>query len=396
MDDHVNFCPDCGAKLVENNSWVCNGCGTENDAGSHFCKNCGVSRDEQNEHKDSVKDKIVEFSHTKNFRYMVVGIIMMFAIAGGSYYYFNNMNEGHYLAYYAEASRTINDTNEIVVSNVKTGVLTNDSAGDIKGKLQTQKDAIDNLSKRFTEKHAFKNYESQHKSMIDILQKESSMLDETILVISKPLEKNTDELIGKVKDDIDGIKELSSQMDVPNTTLISGTDLSVVPQQLTVFVAEQKKFDEEKQRLEKEKKERQAAMNEFFSKMDTYIQDYDNAKDDLGTLLESSRKGSIMWTDYFGMINRAKFSRQGIKYQVNKLQTPAGAEEVKKQFIGVLAESIRYCELMSMGANLEYNNHYPSAVLKYNDAKKVNEQVQNDYTSFTSSYTSEKERLMAK
>lgn len=397
MDDSVNFCPKCGADCTPKQAWVCRKCGTENDAGAAFCKTCGANREEQQRTAGSIKEKLGVLVRHAYFKYAICALLVMLIGGGASYYYFNNMNEGHYLTRYAEASRKINDTNDILSSNVKADNLKTDTAiADAKKQLQSQKDELDNLAKDFSGRKAFPKYETQHKNTIELLQKESTILDQVMLVLDKPLDENNETVINNIKDDIASAKDLSGQIQVPNASFVSGTDISGVPQQLTAFVSEQRKADEEKKKILKEKQEKLAAMNEFFQKMDGAIQRYDSEKTDLNGMMENSRKGSILWTDYFGIIDRAKSARQGIRAQINMIKAPQGGEDIKQQFAAVLSEAIQYCELMNMGAHLEYFNHFGDAQQKYNAARNVDKKVQTDYQAFIEKYQAEKARLTSK
>ena len=104
----------------------------------------------------------------------------------------------------------------------------------------------------------------------------------------------------------------------------------------------------------------------------------------------------LLWTDYFGIIDRAKSARQGIRAQINMIKAPQGGEDIKQQFAAVLSEAIQYCELMNMGAHLEYFNHFGDAQQKYNAARNVDKKVQTDYQAFIEKYQAEKARLTSK
>lgn len=394
LDDSVKFCPKCGTDCTPRQSWVCKKCNTENAAEADFCKSCGASRKAQEEQTGSFREKIRQMVQHVYFKYAMIALVVMLVGGAGSYYYFNNMNEGHYLTRYAEAARNLNDTNDILVSATKADNLKSDTAaGDAKKQLQSQKDTLDELAKGFSEHKAFKNYETQHKKTLELLQKESAVLEQTMLVLDKPLEENSDTVIASIKEDLATLKDTSEQIQVPNANFVSGTDLSVVPQQLTAFVTAQRKAEDEKKKALQAKQDKLNAMNDFFQKMDSAIQRYDSEKTDLNGMMQNSRQGSIMWNDYFNIINRAKGARLGVRSQINSIKAPAGTEKLKQDFSKVLSESIQYCELMSIGSHLEFYNHYGDAQLKYNAAQKVDKQVQDDYKAFIDNYQAEKARL---
>lgn len=386
-DDNVKFCPKCGTIFPPQGSWYCEMCGKLNDAKAHFCQSCGTGHGDMKQTAEmepaSVEPpkwkKIVQHVY---FKYACIVLFIMLLGGIGSFYYFTNMNEEHYLTKYAEASRTIDSANSILLTNTKADILKKDSLDATKKQLQEQQNTIDSLTQEFTKQKPFKNYESPHKSMIDLLQKESAVFAQTLLVLTKPLDGATDDVIANIKADTATIKELGSKIQVPNTSF-GGTDLSVLPQQLTSYVAEQRKLNA-----------RAAELGDFFGKMDKVISDYDGAKTDLSGMLASSRNGGMIWKDYFDVIDKAKYTRSGIKAQVNTINVPAGTERLQQLFTQVLTESIRYCELMRISANLSFHNYYIEANRKETEAQKLNKQVQDDYESFISQYNSTKQQLL--
>ena len=63
----------------------------------------------------------------------------------------------------------------------------------------------------------------------------------------------------------------------------------------------------------------------------------------------------------FTILDRARSSRIAVKNKVDPINAPAGTVQLKQQYLSVLNKSIRYCELLRMAANLEYNHHYTEA-----------------------------------
>ena len=78
----------------------------------------------------------------------------------------------------------------------------------------------------------FRNYEKQHKDVIELLQKESAVFDNVITICSNPIAPDNDALLEKVKNDTDAIKSLSSEIFVPNTSLTTASDITMLYQHL--------------------------------------------------------------------------------------------------------------------------------------------------------------------
>lgn len=381
IDDTAQFCPNCGMKCETSKDWICDDCQAENSAEANFCKQCGKSINASTE-----KGKFRKWWSSPYAKYGIGLIVLMIVATLGSYYYFNFVSESHYLAQYAEVSRKIETANDLLTSNIKPDTLTVDKTADLQKQFQEQKNEIDSIEKEFSHSHPLPKYTDQHKNLINLLNKESSILEETGLVITKPLDNGTDEVINSLKDNIDEAKSLAGQIQVPNTDFVLANDMSVLPHHLTLFVEEQR-------RINKEKLDRLAMMNTFFQKTDAIIQRYDGAKTDLSGLLGNLRNGGYTWFDYFQVLREARSFRLGIRNEIDRLNAPKGTESLKRQFSEVLTASLQYCDQMNAAAQIEFQSGLPAAQKKYTETKAINTKVQSSYADFTNNYQAEKARL---
>ena len=100
----ASFCPYCGA-AIKKSEWKCEKCSIINDNDAKFCKNCGSPKEREEVRYIATDNSIDGLTKHKYFKQTVVGAVLLLATGFGSYYYFNNMNEGNYLNMYAEAHR---------------------------------------------------------------------------------------------------------------------------------------------------------------------------------------------------------------------------------------------------------------------------------------------------
>ena len=375
-DADAKFCPKCGADIQADSTWTCKKCGQINAADASFCKNCGSNRDKQ-----------TKLIYSANFRY-ALAVVAVALIGGlGSYFYFNNANEQRYLTNYAAAQRDLSEVNGLVVGNVKFDTLNSTKPEVLTEQLKTQKDVLDAQAKIFSDMKPFKNYDTQHADLIALLQTESEIIAQVIQVVSKPLDSTVDATIESIKNNLAAVKSLEEKIKVPNANFVSSVNLSTVPEQLNIFVAEQRKVNAAKM-------EKLAANQEFFRQMDDAIHRYDGAKSDLGKILDSHKTSGIIWADYFSVLDRAKSVRTDIRNAVNEIVAPPGTENLKRDFRAVLDDSISYCELMREAANLGFNKYFLDQAKKETAAKNVDAQVQRDYAAFIDAYGSVKNRLL--
>ena len=382
IDNSAQFCPNCGTKCERKQEWICAHCQTKNSAEANFCKQCGKS----SQPPSVLAQKLQVWSSSPYAKY-IIGLIILLLITGlGSYYYFNFVSESHYLAQYAEAARKIETANDLLTSNIKPDTLTREKTADLQKQLQEQKNNIDSVEKDFSHSHPLQKYAEQHKNLINLLNKESSILEETCLIITKPLDSGTDTVLNSLKENVDEATSLAGQIQVPNTNFSLINDMSLLPHHLTLFVEEQRKIN-------KDKLDRLALMNTFFQKTDAIIQRYDGAKTDLSGLLGNIRNGGYTWFDYFQALQSARSFRLGIRSEIDRLNAPKGTEALKRQFSEVLTASLLYCDQMNAAAQIEFNSNLSNAQKKYTEATAINTKVQNSYADFINTYQSEKTRL---
>ena len=368
----------CGGKAM---SQYCHKCGNELTDDAVFCSKCGIkvsisADSEQNKFQLWLKDE-------KNKRMFIIGIVLFFVVGLGSYLFFSNMNESDYLKNYGEASRTLSETHAFLTTSVTMDNVKEENVGQLKEHLSQSKEELDSLADKFSHMKPFPKYEKQHKSMLEILQKESSVIDSTIAICLNPIAPENDALLENIKADTEAIKSLSADISVPDVTLATGSDITVLYLHLQSIVAEQRKFN-------KEKMDKLEAMNQFFNAMDDALQKYDSSKTDMYAMLQTVKNGGMIWRDYFNQLDKAKNSRTGVKSAVVKITAPAGTEALRSELIGVLDDSIRYCELMRIAANLEFNRYYSDAIKQEKRAAEMNDSIQTSYEAFLEKYHSEK------
>lgn len=395
LDNESEYCPYCGSK-IEDAGWQCPACMTMNDNEGNFCKKCGKARGASSEQqKASIRDSM-SFMQYKYFKHIVITLVLLIITVCGSYYYFNNMNEGNYLKLYSEAHNTLNEANSVVVSNTRQGTIAADSIDELKKRLQNEKDEIDSEAKEFTSRKPFEGYTAQHEAVTELLQKESSVFGLAIQVLNNPLDEGLDASLDDAKETVQRIKDLSGQISVPNTVMTLDDDITVLPAQLKAYVTEERKKEEERKRIEAERQARLKELNDFFSEMDSAIDQYNNAKSNLGGMMESSRNGGMIWADYFKVLNQAKSDRESVRYKVRNIKAPQGTEELKRDFLEVLDDSIRYCDVMKIGANLAFNHYYYSSGQKKDEADGIDKNVQSEYANFIEKYNMKKEELVTR
>lgn len=235
--------------------------------------------------------------------------------------------------------------------------------------------------------HYPSKYAAQHKSMSQLISLQSTILQQAYLILTNPLNTETDNVLATLKTNVDEARGLVDGIKVPNATIEYSSDMLVLPNQLSLFV-------QEKRKANKEKMDRLTAMNDFFTKMDTILQRYDGAKTDLGGTLSNIRSGGYSWSDYFQLIYQARSSRSALRSSVDSLPAPKGTEGLKRELSEVLSQSILYCDLMRAGANIEWDTrNYYAAKSKYDQAQSVNNRVHSSYEAFVQSYQNEKIKL---
>ena len=401
LNEEVRFCPHCGKKCQT----YCSSCGEVLDPDAKFCKHCGNSRSNVKENEPAastqaqptqqtpLQPSVIERLRTwyETTKYAKVILLSVLAIAlgvGVSFYYFSSMSEDRYLTRCGEATQRIANANSTLVK-VFAPTPPGQSATPLsqtQQSLQVHKNELDELAGTFQSMHPPSKFEDQHQKLLELLRLEQSIVQEALLILPNPLAAETDNLLNSNKEQNEAARNLGDSLAIPGISFRMSNEMTTFPNEITLYVEGQRKALREKQEL-------LTSLTKFFQEMDGLIQRYDNAKTDLGGMLENLRKGGYTWGDYFSSLSQARNIRSSLRFQADRLSAPKGAEELKRQFSDVLTNSLRYCDMMNAAARVEHGTNYNYAVPKYKEASGVNDQVQESYSSFRSFYQSEKERL---
>lgn len=399
LKEEVRFCPHCGQKCQT----YCASCGEVLDPEAKFCKHCGTSRTSTKEpvpaaaQPQPMQETPLQPSALERLRnwyettkYAKIILLSVLALALGisvSFYYFSSMSEDRYLARCEETTQRLGNANSTLVKVFAPTTGPNSTPlSQTQQALQIHKNELDELAGSFQSMRPPGKFEEQHQKLLELLRLEQSIIQEALLILPNPLAAETDNLLNSIKEQNEAARNLGDTLAIPGISFRMSNEMTTFPNEITLYVESQRKTLREKQEL-------LTALTKFFQEMDGLIQRYDNAKTDLGGLLENLRKGGYTWGDYFSSLNQARGIRSSLRFQVDRLSAPKGSEELKRQFSDVLTTSLRYCDMMNAAAHVEHGTNYNYAVPKYKEASGVNEQVQESYSSFRSFYQSEKERL---
>ena len=399
LKEDVRFCPHCGQKCQT----YCSSCGEVLDPDAKFCKHCGTSNSITKENalastqaqtiplvplQPSVLERLrTWYEKTKYAKVILLSVLAIALGIGASFYYFSAMSEDRYLARCGEATQRLANTNSTLVKAfAPTPPGQSVPLSQTQQSLQVHKNELDELASNFQAMRPPGKLEDQHQKVLELLRLEQSIVQEALLILPNPLASETDNLLNSIKEQNEAARALGDTLTIPDISFRMSNEMTTFPNEITLYVEGQRKMLREKQEL-------LTALTKFFQEMDGLIQRYDNAKTDLGGMLENLRKGGYTWGDYFSSLNQARGIRSSLRFQADRLSAPKGTEDLKRQFSEVLTTSLRYCDMMNAAAHVEYGSNYNRAVPKYKEASGVNDQVQDSYNSFRSFYQSEKERL---
>ncbi len=402
MEDSDRFCSACGNEL-QAAARVCAKCHQPNPEEAHFCMACGDDLAAQeiaaaatavqeihhlantavvpfNPIEETYTSKAPTTTKQINKKGVVwLGTILVI-LAGliGSFYYLSYQNTQKFLHSSAELANQITASNQLLSEQLSAPITTQTIAS-LQQILPGYKENLEKTAADWASLSSPNQYQSQHDSLHALAQIQTDILTQVPAILSNPLANETDTKVAALRENIAQAQNITSNLELPGVALAGFDQLTGVADQLSAYSVQQRQ-------IYQEKIARLNALNTYFQQMDLIIHKNNDAKTGLGSMLDKIRSGEYAWQDYFSLIDRAKATREGLRTQVNKLSTPAGAEEFTAELSRLLSLSINYCDIMKAGATLESKASYDAANQKYIEAQTLNDQIQGQYTNFINDY----------
>ncbi len=408
MEESDRFCSACGNEL-QAAARVCAKCHQPNPEEAHFCMACG---DDLASQQIASATAVPEIHHLANTAVVtlnpidatitpqarannkqvsrrsaaVIGVVLLLlAGLGGFFYYLSCQTTQKYLKSSAELASQITASNQVLIEQLSVPI-TSQTVTAVQQTLPVLSEDLKKAADAWTARSCPSQYQTQHDNLKKLTQIQTDILAQVPAILANPLANETDALIANLQENIAQAKSIANNLQLPGVT-IAGTDmLPGIADQLSVYCAEQRQ-------IYQKKVARLNSLNAYFRQMDSIIQKNNEAKTGLGSMLDKIRSGEYAWQDYFDLIDSARAAREGLRTQVSKLSTPAGAEEYTAELSRLLSLSINYCNIMKSGATLESQTSYDAANKKYIEAQTLNDQIQAQYTTFISNYQAGKSTL---
>ena len=408
IDDAARFCSACGGEL-DSTGRVCGKCHQFNPDRAHFCMTCGDDLTAQ-EIAAGDADTIHHLANTgsvpwnpvleipipsapsalqsaaaKKYMAAIGVVVLLLAAAGGIYQYNIQQMTQRFLsassllaAQLAGAEQELADYFAEPIDAQFIDSLQQDWPGQIQ-ELQTLVDTWKAVK-------CPDQYLGQKQILSRAAEIQLAVMGQIPEILARPLAAETDGVLDSLRQNLKETQDLSENVQLPELQLPNGDKTTAVADKLSAYCSEQRE-------IYKAKLARLEAMNAYFKQMDSIIEKNNEAKTGLGAMLDKIRSGEYGWSDYFKMINGAKAARQGLRTQVNRLVTPAGAEEYTAELSRLLSLSVNYCDIMKAGATSESKGDYGTANKKYIEAQTLNDQIQSQYGAFNSKYQAGKALL---
>ncbi len=407
MDDAARFCSACGGEL-DSAGRVCAKCHQSNPDRAHFCMTCG---DDLTTQEIAAIDACA-VHHLANTTTVplnpvmgipapsapsagqsaaakrslaVIGVVVLLAAAGGVYYYYTQQTIQRFLSasslltgHLAASEQKLADHFDQPIDAQSIATLQQAWPGQIQ-ELQNSVDAWKAVK-------CPDQYLAPKQILGRAAEIQLAVMGQIPDILAHPLAAETDGVLESLRQNLNEAQDLSETFQLQGLQLPNSDKATAVTDKLSAYCAEQRE-------IHKAKLARLEAMNVYFQQMDSIIQKNNEAKTGLGAMLDKIRSGEYGWPDYFKMIDGAKATRESLRAQVNRLVTPAGTEEYTAELSRLLSLSVNYCDIMKAGATSESKGDYAAANKKYIEAQTLNDQIQSQYSAFTSKYQSGKTAL---
>lgn len=132
-----------------------------------------------------------------------------------------------------------------------------DATKDFVVRLDKAGENLDKLARDLKSSRTGSKYKDANQKLVEAVQLERSLIDDTKTVVNQPLEKGTDDVVKRVQANTKDLAERAGEIQIPKTDFATAMQLSALADDLKAYINKKKALEEQK-RIEAERRAAEA------------------------------------------------------------------------------------------------------------------------------------------
>ncbi|MFD3155677.1 hypothetical protein ACFIJ5_02260 [Haloimpatiens sp. FM7330] len=287
--------------------------------------------------KDSTKKLLINFS-------IIIGVIALIIIVFFSTYYFSiNKSYKSYEKNIQNIVNSINETNNNI-ANLSNSDTYNSEL--VSKELSSKIQHLNDIKSKLNDLNPTDKYKKSYNHLNDGLKNNITMYNYLLILINKPLDKNIESSIKKLKLSKDDCINYYSIFDINNLKI-------TLPEKTIQFVNNSTNYVYEKIRVERDKEISQNQLIEFSNNIDTILNDFLSIKTDYPSMLLDARKNLIEYKEISTLINTNISKLKTLKRNLYNISVPENQSKIYDSLKNVFTTYESYLESFKYSLAIE-------------------------------------------
>ncbi|SDG81415.1 hypothetical protein SAMN05216584_11320 [Selenomonas sp. WCT3] len=194
----------------------------------------------------------------KHTTQILIGIVVaLLIVAVGAFAYVRGA-EDRYVAKCVKGEEVVTEVQNLLKETKDlNGDPDADATKDFVVRLDKAGENLDKLARDLKSSRTGSKYKDANQKLVEAVQLERSLIDDTKTVVNQPLDKGTDEVVKRVQANTKDLAERAGEIQISKTDFATAMQLSALPDDLKAYINKKKAIEEQK-RIEAERRAAEA------------------------------------------------------------------------------------------------------------------------------------------
>ena len=194
----------------------------------------------------------------KHTTQILIGIVVaLLIVAVGAFAYVRGA-EDRYVAKCVKGEQVVTEVQNLLKETKDlNGDPDADATKDFVVRLDKAGENLDKLARDLKSSRTGNTYKDANQKLVEAVQLERTLIDDTKTVVNQPLEKGTDDVVKRVQANTKDLSDRAGEIQIPKTDFATAMQLGTLPDDLKAYINKKKAIEEQK-RIEAERRAAEA------------------------------------------------------------------------------------------------------------------------------------------